>query len=690
MVNAQMADTTALKKSGIGIDIDPDSIEVSLNEVTVEAAQVIRKGNKDLYMPSATSKELATDGLSLLNNMQLPGMGINSMLKTITVNGQTPELRINNRRATLDNVMALNPESVVRVELITDPGVRYGNASTVVNVIVRNPATGGYAYADVLQGLGKDFGNYSGSVSLNFGKSQIEYGTSWQVRKNMEVYRDNHELYRLPDGTELERYETTDYGRLGYNYGWNNLAYSYSDPDKMNIYTAINLNRCMDAKNYYRGKLYSYGRSGAIAMEEYSDNPFTRPGMHLYLDRSLGRKQTLVLDADANLMRSSSQRRYNETAEEETVPATDIINMVRDHNFNLSSELTYIKEWDKAEFTAGGGYRMSRNRSTYKSNGGNIYHQRTDLGYVYAEYMRRFGAVSVTVGCSGEYWNTNYVENGNRLSAVKFSPDVSVQWRMNDAGRWRVRFNSGTSTPSLTESTPVYQAIDRYQGQIGNPDLKPYNSYNVNLTYSFSSGIASGDVTGFWKRSPHAIMEYSRYEDDMILNSWDNMSGYTSVGVRLSPRVNVIPGWFTVNGSVSFSHQAVRGLGYHHIHNSVAYNLTGQLTWRQFILSLTMYRGNEDLWGETLTRWESCNLAGLSYRYRHVSFNLGVIMPFGKYSMGTDKLSEVASATRINRTNMRIFGLGMTYNIDWGRKAKSVNRRTSTQADTQSSKAAGK
>ncbi len=111
----------------------PDSLSVELEEVTVKASPVIRKADRDVYMPSAVTKEKSAGGLSLLNNMQLPGVGINDYKKTISVNGVTPELRINNRRTTIDKVMALDASNISRVELITNPGARYGNAPAVIN-----------------------------------------------------------------------------------------------------------------------------------------------------------------------------------------------------------------------------------------------------------------------------------------------------------------------------------------------------------------------------------------------------------------------------------------------------------------------------------------------------------------------------------------------------------------------------
>ena len=216
-----------------------DSLSVDLEEVTVKATPVIRKSDRDVYMPSAATKERSGGGLALLNNMQMPGVGINTFMKEIKVNGETPELRINNRRTTMEKVIALDPANIARVELITNPGVRYGKVPAVINIIVRNPDSGGFMKMSGEQALRDfNFGNYDGAVSLNHGYSQFDVNGYSSIRKNFTTTRLYNERFRLSDGHSVTRALTDTLGRAEMLWANINTAYSYSRPDKINIYTS--------------------------------------------------------------------------------------------------------------------------------------------------------------------------------------------------------------------------------------------------------------------------------------------------------------------------------------------------------------------------------------------------------------------------------------------------------------------
>ncbi len=48
--------------------------------------------------------------------------------------GQSVQLRINGRESSIEQVRALLPETIRRVEWIDNPGLRYGGANYVLNL----------------------------------------------------------------------------------------------------------------------------------------------------------------------------------------------------------------------------------------------------------------------------------------------------------------------------------------------------------------------------------------------------------------------------------------------------------------------------------------------------------------------------------------------------------------------------
>lgn len=60
----------------------------------MQAAPVIRKADRDLFTPSADTKKRSSDGLYLLNNMQIPTISVNTVLGSITKGAESVEERI--------------------------------------------------------------------------------------------------------------------------------------------------------------------------------------------------------------------------------------------------------------------------------------------------------------------------------------------------------------------------------------------------------------------------------------------------------------------------------------------------------------------------------------------------------------------------------------------------------------------
>lgn len=107
-----------------------------LQEIVIEAPKVIRKADMDVYHPSKSAVEHSKNGLQLLNNLMIPTLSVSDALGTVQAAGQSVQVRINGRESSIEQVRALLPETIKRVEWIDNPGLRYGGANYVLNFIV--------------------------------------------------------------------------------------------------------------------------------------------------------------------------------------------------------------------------------------------------------------------------------------------------------------------------------------------------------------------------------------------------------------------------------------------------------------------------------------------------------------------------------------------------------------------------
>lgn len=142
-------------------DEKTDTIEAqTLAEVTIAAPKVIRKADMDVYYPSVSAVENSKNGLQIISNLRIPQLLVNELQNKITSVGKDVQVRINGRVATIEEVQALMPETIKRVEWIDNPGLRYEGANAVLNVIVRNPEVGGSLMLDATQSVHSGWGTY--------------------------------------------------------------------------------------------------------------------------------------------------------------------------------------------------------------------------------------------------------------------------------------------------------------------------------------------------------------------------------------------------------------------------------------------------------------------------------------------------------------------------------------------------
>ena len=186
-------------------------------------------------------------------------------------------MAINGRKATQEEVTALQPAEIIRVEMLEDPGLRYGEADAVVNYVVRRYDMGGLFGYDGPQSTKSWFGNHNVNGKLNFGKSEIcfYYGTNQQYFE--ELWYKRTETFTFEDGSQYHRHQQTEpvYSK-GYD-GNGGLTYNQQDGNKYMLNITANLNHGADPTREEKGKLYTeeYPELVTDRIHRYHSSDFT-------------------------------------------------------------------------------------------------------------------------------------------------------------------------------------------------------------------------------------------------------------------------------------------------------------------------------------------------------------------------------------------------------------------------------
>lgn len=650
----------------------PDSI--SLGEVTVTATPVIRKVDRDVYVPSESVKSRSDNGLSLLKNVQIPSLFVDNVMETISAGGNSVQLRINDRVADIKEVKALQPESIVRVEYLDNPGLRYNGATNVINFVVRNPTVGGSLMVNAMQTIPRPLGHQGINLKLNNGRSQWGVNVFNGSLSNTELTLHTRSILHLADRT-VTRDQHSEKAFTGNSWLWSNIYYNYLVPEKTNIYVTV--------QGFFQPRERNYQRYNTIGSdiaefltENSSKNDGKYPAINFYLDQKLGHKQTLVFNISGSWSLTNSRSTYYESLYDSSSPLVSISNRTRGRNFSFSGEANYIKEWKTVTLTTGLSYTQNWLRTQYIEPRPLLRHQRSRNLYAFAEAQMRFGKWNLQAGLGGEYTYSK-PEGSEKESDFLWRPRVSIGYRASDASRFSATLYSYSSDPTLSQMTDVVTDEDAYQSQVGNPGLKSYTTYNLSARYMLTLSRLSLQASATWVRAPHKIYDTRYLYDDgnKIMKSYANQS-FSRMAFSLAPRIVAIPSWLTISGDITVNRFFLRGPHFRQLMTSWSGNAQVEVTHWGFNLSLMAFFSPSWVNGQDWNRGERISIASLSYNWKNWNFTGGVFCPFGGYSQrqGTDG-PYYTSLTKMKTgaLNCRPF-VRVAYNLQWGHQKRAGDR----------------
>lgn len=670
---------------------DSDSVDVtSLKEIVIEAPRVIRKSDMDVYIPSKSAVSHSANGFQLLNNLMIPMLTASEALGTIKAAGESVEIRINGRDATIQQLQTLLPETIKRVEWIDNPGLRYGGKPYVLNFIVTNPTAGGSLMAFALPALNVAWGQYRADLKLNSGRSQWQIGGNYRLTNNLKTYREYSETFTYPDGASLRRDEKANGGRM--DYPMSNLwaSYSYIKPDTTVFVADFRMPQTLNDNLTYNGILSLSDNTEDISLTDTKGSKGATPNASLYFQQNFTKSHTLIMSLSSSFYTGKTYSDYVERYINSPDLINDIHTDIHDRNRAYAAEADYIHNSDMARFTTGLSWHGNRNRAEYRNLGGEVFHQKQDKLYFFAEYFRRFGKFTAAAGIGAQYTAFHFRETDRGNSSWSLRPKATVTYSIDTNHNLRFGFSSWQTAPSLAEINPVAQQFDGFQWSVGNQNLKTYDTYSLSFRYSFNLTRLNGSFGINADTSPSAIAPVMGWEDDRLVTTYENSIVRKTLSFSFAPQIEIIPGWLTAAGSIRYNLQRSQGESYKCHYNDWEGNAYLQLAHWGFTLTGQYSRESRILWGERITWGETLSVISLNYGLGNWQLEAGVLMPFGKYDRGSKSLNRWNTNEQHIRIDMRIPYLQLSYNFQWGRQKRAADRLIHTDADTDRSSASGR
>ena len=666
--------------------IEMNEASTELSEVVVEGDAVIQKVDRQILLPNKEQLGASSDGMSLLQNLQIPRIVVNPADNTVkTLANQDVQLRINGIEASNSEVMAINPKDVIRIEYHDQPGVRFNGAAAVINYIVKHRDTGGNLMLNASNGVTMPgWGEYHLSGKVNFGKSSFSLMTHYSPR---DIYwtRTNSETYNFSTGT-IENREVGEPTRFKMNPMNIALTYNWTNGEKNMLQISLRDNMNFTPYAQSNRDTYLYQGTDSFAIHDHESSKSISPSLDIYYEHNLPDDNHLYFDVVGTYINSSNDRRFEQLPLGETVAdTTDVTSRVRGNKYSLIGEAIYEKDWENIALTVGVRHNQQWVENTYLGSADATVNMTTAETYAFAEVQHRVKQFSYAVGIGAMH---TYIEQaGQKQSNWIARPQLTLSYDFGKGVFWKYKGYVSGYQPSLSAMSDVAQQIDKYQIRQGNPNLKPVMFVANEMQLSWQSKHVNLNIWANYSYDHKPIMDetYEQLIDGQsyAIRTYANHRGFHRLQVAPSVQVRLLQNKliFTIAPFANYYVSLGNSYTHKHFNPGVRASIMGMYKGWQFFGEVTTRSNN--LWGETLEYGEFYHHIGLGYNADKWGFRAMLMNPFSVkgYSIETKDLS--AHAPNTQHAEMRDFRqmliLNFHCNLDFGTQRRDSGKRINNE-----------
>lgn len=664
--------TTTLDLGTISID----SAAVALQEVTIIATPVINQPDRKLIFPTAHQLKASADGLTLLQRLQLSRIQVDPVRHTITSSNQGDvQLRINGAKAEIQEILALRPEDVIRIEYHDEPSLRYGdNTAAVIDYIVRRHQTGGYIGINISTSPHTIFGNNNATAKINHKKSEWGINYYGGYRSMKKYWRENYEIFNYENAPSFTRVEEGIPDKLKLH--WDNLtmSYSYQEAEKWFVNVALRGSFRGDKPNTQSILYPADNPDNSVTMKDYTTSDSKSPSIDVYLQRNLKNKQAIILNTVGTYIQTYDNRTYEEKKHSEIV--TDIYSTIRGKKYSFIGEGIYEKRFTGSKLSAGVRHQQSLTENKYAGTSSAETQMQEAYTSAYIEYSSKIKKFNYSLGLQGS--RSWFNQEGEGYQKYSFLPRLRLAYNFSDNAFIRYQGQISKGTPALSDLNNVEQLIDSLQVRRGNPGLKMSTVYNNTLNVDYRKGLFSSSLYLLYQYQHKPNMEETYREGGLFIRTIANQRSWQKVNPEIEIKVGPIKDILSLSISTGINYFDSRGYNYHHTYTNWYYCASAMASYKNWSAYFEIRNHRNDFYGETLNYGENFSLLNISYRLKQINVGVMCLNPFSdNYRIGSENFSPIASSKnwKYIKESSRLFAVTFSWNFSFGRKYESAEKR---------------
>ncbi len=670
----------AIKDTKMG-EIELFKKSTQLSEVTVQGNPIIQKIDRMIVYPTKDVLKHSYDPYDVIGSMMIPRLRVNRVSKVLeSAEGGTVQIRINGIKASQTELMAIPAKEIIRIEVIDNPGMKYGegNIGAIVDVVVKRRTTGG------LVNLGGEtcpyrlFAGYNFATKLNYKKSQWGLYYDNTLRDLTKIKRDADEVFNLGENNVIHRIQEGTDGRRKYDFHNVRLTYNYSNPNSYMLNITFQNNIRNSPKNDMLSKLYAPENDNYTFAEKKAETWSYTPSLDILFEKKLKHEQKLqfnVIGTSIKDLSNSLYREYNNKHKDLVHIQSD----AKSNKYSIWDEALYDKTFKNIVLSTGIRHYQMYAKTQYKGTNpitSSMHQMNSSAFFDLQGKVKSFGYL---VSLSG--MRSHFKEGDKGHTHYLFTPSVRINFVPHKDGWMQYSFNSGSTIPSLGSLTNVEQQVDSIQVQRGNPYLKTYRTYTNSLMYTYNKPKFASVLQLNHSYYDDPVMEEYFAENNKLIRTENNQQYFQTFAVNTRWMLRNIRLWgltLGTNFDINFKRFWSKGNIYNHAYSQLYFCAQLEVTYKEFMLFSSYWTNNASLWGETITKGENRVDFGIIYTRKRLQALVGIMYPFvNNYKVGTERISPVAPLKQ--HVYSKIMGnlvmVSIRYNFEFGKKFKDQNKK---------------
>lgn len=502
------------------------------------------------------------------------------------IRNQSPVVYLNDRKTQLspseirDLLQGISGINIKSIEVIPNPPARYESEDgPILNIITSNSITPGYKGSVNGSYTQSVFPKYSLGTSHYYKNKKFNLFANYNINPTKELKKDEGNINFIDDNGDIfSRWQsnfekTTRY--LGQN-GSVIMDYEINDRNSINLTSNIAFTPDKKLQNQMGTDMVNkqYQLDSTLSTNSDLDNNHRNLAFDLtYTHHPKKEGSELAVNGHYTAFRDATNQLVSTDYFE---PSGDFI---RNFSFSTNSlqnidiitgQIDYTTPMGGIIFETGAKIATIRSNSgidyfnltnsikTYNALYSDDYEYSENVGGGYVSVAKEWEKWSVKAGLRGEYtYSKGYsitLDSTNIQVYFKFFPTLHLLYSLSENQSFSLDYSHKIQRPRYEDLNPFAYFLNENQFHIGNPDLQPSFSHNVNLNYTLQDTYF---IDLYYRDNGHYISTLGFQDNDNqnMMYIKQNVLGSTSYGLDFTYSKSILANWYLYAYTSLFSEE---------------------------------------------------------------------------------------------------------------------------------------